>query len=216
MPWFRVDDGFHSHPKVLATPPAALGLWVVAGSWSSAHLTDGMIPDRILPLLLPDAEELAQQLVAAKLWKRVRGGFKFHDWAHKNPTRQAVENAREKNRERQRRWQDAHNNAVTNAVTNAVSNGATNSAPALPSPSKGSAVTEPARGRHSRPVPTPSFDRQRPNPERGERPYDRDLAAALEAAHVNGAAKPARGDTVTHIAAEARRAMKKYEAADGA
>ncbi len=80
MPWFPVDDTFHSHPKRLATSAAALGLWVVAGSWSNAYLTDGRIPDHVLPLLLPDAATLADELVATGLWKRTRGGYVFNDW----------------------------------------------------------------------------------------------------------------------------------------
>ena len=80
MPWFPVDDTFHSHPKRLATSAAALGLWVVAGSWSNAHLTDGRVPDHVLPLLLPDAVTLADELVQTGLWRRVRGAYVFNDW----------------------------------------------------------------------------------------------------------------------------------------
>ena len=86
MTWFKVDDSFHSHPKALATEPAALGLWVVAGSWSSSHLTGGVVPDDVLPRLLPDSARLAEALVTAGLWKRTRGGYRFHDWAIFNPT----------------------------------------------------------------------------------------------------------------------------------
>ncbi len=87
MTWFKIDDSFHSHPKVLATQPAALGLWVVAGAWSSANLTDGFVPDHALPRLLPDAATLAKELVTAGLWTRTRGGYRFHDWAEYNPTK---------------------------------------------------------------------------------------------------------------------------------
>jgi len=96
MPWFKVDDSFHSHPKVLAAEPAALGLWVVAGSWSGANLSDGFVPDHVLPRLLPDSATLAQQLVAAGLWKRTRGGYKFHDWDAYQPAASDVRAMREK------------------------------------------------------------------------------------------------------------------------
>ena len=131
MPWFRIDDSFHSHPKTMVTSPAALGLWAVAGSWSSAHLTDGVVPDRVLPLLLPDAAKLARELVAAGLWERHKGVWKFHDWREYNPTKEAVEKSRANNARRQRRWQEAQHNGVSNAV----SNGTTNSAPTRPDPS---------------------------------------------------------------------------------
>ena len=102
MTWFKVDDSFHSHPKVLAAAPAALGLWVVAGSWSGANLSDGFVPDHVLPRLLPDGATLAQQLVAAGLWKRARGGYRFHDWDVYNPKRTDVEEERKAARERMR------------------------------------------------------------------------------------------------------------------
>ncbi|MDG4784332.1 hypothetical protein O7626_39535 [Micromonospora sp. WMMD1102] len=96
MTWFKVDDTFHAHPKVLATDPAALGLWVVAGAWSSAHLTEGFVPDHALPRLLPDSVPLARKLVAAGLWRRVRGGHQFHDWTDYNPAASDVRAMREK------------------------------------------------------------------------------------------------------------------------
>lgn len=103
MAWFKVDDGFHSHPKVLASEPAALGLWVVAGSWSGAHLTDGFVPDYALTRLLPGAAELAEKLVAVGLWRRAKGGYRFHDWADCNPSAVRVETEREAARQRMRK-----------------------------------------------------------------------------------------------------------------
>jgi hypothetical protein len=96
MPWFKVDDSFHAHPKVLATDPAALGLWVVAGAWSSANLTDGFVPDHALPRLLPDSATLARALVTAGLWRKVRGGHQFHDWSDFQPSSKEVREIREK------------------------------------------------------------------------------------------------------------------------
>lgn len=103
MTWFKVDDSFHSHPKVLAASPAALGLWVVAGSWSGANLSDGFIPDHVLPRLLSDSASLARDLVTAGLWKRARGGYRFHDWGDFNPQRETVEQDRRAARERMRK-----------------------------------------------------------------------------------------------------------------
>jgi general stress protein YciG len=107
--WFKVDDKLHSHSKtrkVLAEAPAALALWVVAGSWSSDNLTDGFVPDHQLPWLIPvGAEDMARQLVTARLWKRAKGGYQFHQWAadgdgtKRNPTRVEVEAERQKKAE---------------------------------------------------------------------------------------------------------------------
>lgn len=43
MPWFRTDDGFHSHPKRAMVDVATDGLWVRAGSYCAGHSTDGFI-----------------------------------------------------------------------------------------------------------------------------------------------------------------------------
>jgi len=136
MVWFKVDDGFYSHPKVLSIEPGALGLWVVAGSWSAAHLTEGVVPDHVLPRLLDGAAELAPALVAAGLWTRIRNGYKFHDWLDQNPSKEDVNRERTATAERQKRWREAQRNGVSNAVTDAVTrrvtNGVSNAAPTRP------------------------------------------------------------------------------------
>lgn len=102
MTWFKVDDSFHSHPKVLATDPAALGLWVVAGAWCSSNLTDGFVPDYALPRLLPDGAELAKKLVTSGLWTRTKGGYRYHDWLDYNPSADTVRTEREAAKKRMR------------------------------------------------------------------------------------------------------------------
>lgn len=129
MTWFKVDEGFHSHNKtrkVIAECPAALGLWVVAGSWSSANLTDGFVPEHELPWLFTNWEPLAQMLVTARLWRRVKGGFSFHEWHRdersntvRNPTSDQVRLEREAARERmaelrKRRKDSVHPNVQAN------------------------------------------------------------------------------------------------------
>jgi hypothetical protein len=103
MPWFKVDDSFHGHPKVLATEPAALGLWVIAGAWSSAHLTDGFVPTHALTRLLPGSDEFARALVTAGLWRRAKGGYQFHDWSEYQPSKDDVDAERKAARERMRK-----------------------------------------------------------------------------------------------------------------
>ena len=83
--WFKVDDGLHSHPKAMAAGQMALGLWVVAGSWSADESTGGFIPDFMISRLSEDGVSSARKLVAAGLWNRVKGGYQFHEWDERNP-----------------------------------------------------------------------------------------------------------------------------------
>lgn len=93
MTWFKVDDHLHSHPKTWAASLAAMGLWSVAGSWSSDQLTDGFIPEHMAMALSRGQIELADELVLAGLWERTEKGYQFHEWDRdadgtiRNPTR---------------------------------------------------------------------------------------------------------------------------------
>lgn len=95
MAWSKVDDKLFAHPKVLAAGIAAMGLWVMAQSYSSCYGTDGKLPMATIALLcsnsgLPYGTEpllLADKLVEAGLWERTETGYQFHDWAEYNPTK---------------------------------------------------------------------------------------------------------------------------------
>lgn len=102
MPWFRVDDGFWSHPKVVELSPEAVALWVRGGSYAAQHLTNGKITAGAMRML-GGAREAADELVLAGLW--VQDGtsaWVFHDWATYQPTKEQVEADREKAREKKR------------------------------------------------------------------------------------------------------------------
>lgn len=97
MPWFRVDDVLADHPKVIMAGNAAMGLWVRAGAWSMKHLTDGFIPDAVLPIL--GTVEEAESLVRVGLWSTSAGGYSFHAWEGRQPTKDEVEERRAKRAE---------------------------------------------------------------------------------------------------------------------
>jgi hypothetical protein len=80
VPWFLVDDRFHSHPKAAAASLAALGLWTVAGSWARDHLQDGEIPEHMITSLSRGATGLADELVSCGLWRRTKAGYRYHQW----------------------------------------------------------------------------------------------------------------------------------------
>jgi hypothetical protein len=102
MPWFKVDDGFHGHPKVMDLSLAAVGLWSLAGSWCAKYLTDGYVPSKTLPRL-GGTPALAQDLHDAGLWEPAEGGWQFRDWADYQPSKAEVEAERLAARERMKK-----------------------------------------------------------------------------------------------------------------
>ena len=66
MSWFRLDDKFHSHTKIIAAGNAAVGLFVRAGCYCSDHSTDGLVTFPVAALLGKPRE--AQALCDAGLW----------------------------------------------------------------------------------------------------------------------------------------------------
>lgn len=99
--WFKVDDNLAFHRKTVAAGNAAMGLWVRAGSWSAAHLTDGFVPDHMIAVLGSPAQK--SKLVTAGLWIPVDGGCQFHGWNDdgRQPTAKSVREKREKAAARQ-------------------------------------------------------------------------------------------------------------------
>jgi hypothetical protein len=100
---FQVDADFYDHPKAIGLSDAATALWVRAGSYSAAKLSDGFVAEVALSLLSRCPDEAAGELVMRGLWRRVKGGYRFHQWSPRNLTRARVEADRETDRERKRK-----------------------------------------------------------------------------------------------------------------
>lgn len=66
MPWFKIDDKAHSHPKFMKAGNAALGLWLRCGSYSAQHLTEGIVPAPIAQMY--GTAPQAARLVKTGLW----------------------------------------------------------------------------------------------------------------------------------------------------
>lgn len=115
MTWFKVDDSLHSHMKAIRAGEAAMGLWVLAGSWSADQLTDGWIPRRIARRLSPRADKLAKNLESVGLWtpdwRENEPGWVFHSWSDYQPTRADVEARRKADADRRARWRKARQEA---------------------------------------------------------------------------------------------------------
>lgn len=107
MPWFKVDDTLHSHPKSRSASLAAMGLWALCGSWSMAYKTDGFVPAWFVHAF-PQGRKLAAELITVGLWlDSIRGGedgYQFHDWTDYQPSSDEIEAEREASRERQRAY----------------------------------------------------------------------------------------------------------------
>lgn len=119
--WFKVDDKLHDHEKIHdvlmeAADPieglAALGLWLLAGSWSGDQLADGMVPAHVLRRWGGGhQDDLAALLVSAGLWDQAstdtgRPGYRFHDWLDYNDSRDKIEADRLAARVRQAFYRD--------------------------------------------------------------------------------------------------------------
>lgn len=101
MSWFKVDDKLHEHRKAHKAGKAAMGVWVLAGSWSSDNGEGGFVPHRVLGRWGTAKE--ARALVAAGLWieheKDGEKGWLFHQWDERNPDEASVRAIREAERE---------------------------------------------------------------------------------------------------------------------
>lgn len=137
LTWFKVDDGFWSHPKTVDLSAGAVALWVRAGSYCGNHLTDGVIPRHVLAMLQGTTEQ-AGELITAGLWLDHVDGYQFHDWLIYQPTREKVERERKGSRERVAKHRANNDNSLKDLkevttyptrprkrVTNSVSNGVT-------------------------------------------------------------------------------------------
>ena len=152
MAWFKIDDGFWCHPKIVGMSAEAVALWVKAGTWCSQQLTDGVVPKKSLGMFSATVEA-AQELVSDGLWIEQDGVYVFHDWFDYQPSAYEVASLREKRAEAGRRggygkasksqanaMASAKANAVANDLANGVAKRKQNSAPSpypypYPSPS---------------------------------------------------------------------------------
>ncbi|WP_202456443.1 MULTISPECIES: hypothetical protein [unclassified Streptomyces] len=113
MPWFRIDDKAHSHPKLIKAGNAALGLWLRCGAYAAQHLTDGIVPGVVAGMY--GSKPQAAKLVKAGLWHEhghdcthgcpdpAAGDYVFHDFLDdgRNTSRARHEAEKKKARDRQ-------------------------------------------------------------------------------------------------------------------
>lgn len=101
MTWFKVDDDFYAHPKVIAAGDEAIGFWVRAGSYCARHLLDGFVSFAVGAQLAGNsrrARARSRRLIQAELWIEVDGGWQFVGWSKYQPSRAEVLAEREQKR----------------------------------------------------------------------------------------------------------------------
>ena len=127
MAWFKSDDQLHSHPKARKAQLEAMGLWAVAGPYSSGYKLDGFVPVHYVTSW-PKGKALAGRLVTAGLWHvnepglgcscipedadLTEPGWRFHDFLDYNPTADEVERERKAARIRQQRLRERRRSRV--------------------------------------------------------------------------------------------------------
>lgn len=115
IPWFKVDDTLHSHPKVRRAGAAAVGVWATAGSFCMAYKTDGWVPAYYLDGWGKTGPTSARRLVECGLWEVAERdgemGYQFHDWEDYQPSSDEIEKDREAARKRQQEHRERRRQA---------------------------------------------------------------------------------------------------------
>jgi hypothetical protein len=129
VPWFAVDDGFFSHPKVRKVGNPAAGLFCRLGAYSARHSTDGMI-DGITARAMGTGAQLAKLTAVGmlhtaghdcpheKCQQPPEGDYFMHDFLDYNRSREQVTAAREAGRKRQQRGRDTQKAAAGSTKPN--------------------------------------------------------------------------------------------------
>ena len=101
MAWAKLDDRFHSNPKIARvwhTCPDAIGLYVMSITHCSQHETDGKVDEYFIVGLVPDLsrrEEITRSLLDAGLWTVVEAGaYQIPDYLDFNPSHAEQEKRR--------------------------------------------------------------------------------------------------------------------------
>lgn len=96
MAWTRIDDKFLMNPKIQSAGVYGMALYLSGLIYCNTNLTDGHIPDVMLPVLCglayqTQSKRVADALVELNLWERVPGGYIVHDFLTFNKSRNQIE-----------------------------------------------------------------------------------------------------------------------------
>jgi hypothetical protein len=100
---FTPDDDFHDHADTWDLSDCAAALLTRAGSWSARNSNNGFVPSSMLARFSSDPVQAARELVRRNVWRRVKGGYQFTDWARWGELTEDIERRRSDAAERQRK-----------------------------------------------------------------------------------------------------------------
>ena len=109
MTWAKMDDRFHEHPrtrKVWRSCPMAIGLHVMAITYSAGNLLDGRIDHEWVADQIPSAtarRKATAALVEAGQWIDHGTHYEIRDYLDYNPSREKVQADRARDAERKAR-----------------------------------------------------------------------------------------------------------------
>ncbi|MCL4836431.1 MAG: hypothetical protein KJ058_00510 [Thermoanaerobaculia bacterium] len=126
MAWVRLDDHIDEHPKIAAAGPLGLALFVTSLAYANRNLTDGFVPQSVATRLVAwqapwgtlavttgmegedvTSEPVIESLVSLGLWRRVKGGYRIHDFGDFQPSKAQVLAEREAARKRMRKHRNS-------------------------------------------------------------------------------------------------------------
>jgi len=93
MSWVALDDAFYANPKILAVGLAATGLYARGLAYCGQNLTDGVLSNGAVSMLIAGDErgwDAARALVSHGLWEETDVGFRIHDYLDYNFPRDHV------------------------------------------------------------------------------------------------------------------------------
>jgi hypothetical protein len=109
MTWAKFDVSLPRHHKMLLAESlagdAAWTLYSKSILHAREHSTNGVIRPIVLPTMTKhqDPVSVAEALVTAGLWKKVKGGYVIHDYLAWNPSKEQIEGEKAKARDRMKR-----------------------------------------------------------------------------------------------------------------
>jgi hypothetical protein len=151
VPWFKIDDGFHCHPKVMDAGTPAVGLYVRCGSWVAQQVTDGVVPKRVVKQY--GTARQARALVDAGLWHEHghdcgscpevdANSYLIHQYLERNPSRIETDLARDAKTKRQQKWREGKKNPqASNGIPPTVDASTPRHRDAAPAPTRPDPVT---------------------------------------------------------------------------